>query len=77
MNLIFAIGKPKKMAELSKLESRRVDYEEGMEHGIEQGIISNSIQMIKCMLKENIDISTIAKVSGKSITEIEQIKNNN
>lgn len=65
-----------KMAELSREESRRVDYEEGMEFGLEQGEKNKTMQMIHEMLNENIDISVIAKVSGKSIEEIEEIKNN-
>lgn len=72
-----------KMAELVKSESRRIDYEEGfecgisqgIEEGIEQGANKKTIEMIKGMLKENIDIDTIAKISGKSIEEIEKIKN--
>lgn len=49
---------------------------EGKEEGIKEGIATNTIEMVKKMLKENIDISTISRVSGLSKEEIEKIKEN-
>ena len=47
--------------------------EQGIEKGIEQGKNLEKIEMIKQMLKENIDIETISKVTGLEIREIEAI----
>ena len=51
-------------------------FERGKNFGIEQGIKQNTLNIIEEMLNNNIDINTISKVTGKSIDEIEQIKNN-
>ena len=48
--------------------------EQGIEKGIEQGIVKNTTEMIISMLKNNIDIETISKITNKSIKEIEMIK---
>ena len=55
-----------KMDELVRLESKRVDREEGKEE--------NTLDIIKNMLKNNISLELIAKVTGKSIEEIEDIR---
>ena len=44
--------------------------------GKEEGVKENTIEMVKKMFKENIDISTISRVSGLSKEEIEKIKEN-
>ena len=46
--------------------------EQGIEQGIKQGIEQEKTELIKKMLKENIDIQTISKITG--LTE-EEIKN--
>ncbi len=48
----------------------------GIEKGIEQGVEQNKIEMVKKMLKENIDISIISRISGLSKSEIEKIRKN-
>ena len=63
-----------KMDELVRLESKRVDREEGEEIGIQKGKEENTLDMIKNMLKNDISLELIAKVTGKSIEEIELIK---
>ena len=45
--------------------------------GKEEGVKEHTIEMVKKMFKENIDISTISRVSGLSKEEIEDIKTNN
>ena len=47
--------------------------EEGREIGIEQGIEQNTEDMILSMIKNNIDIQTISKITNKSIEEINNI----
>ena len=43
------------------------------EIGKEEGVKEKTIEMVKKMLKENIDISTISRVSGLSEKEIKEI----
>ena len=49
----------------------------GIEEGMEKGIEENKLDMVKKMLKENIDTSTISKVSGLSKERIEEIDGQN
>ena len=49
-------------------------YNDGVKEGIEQGIVQNTTEMILSMLKNDIDIGTISKITNKSIKEIETIK---
>ena len=46
---------------------------EGFEKGIEQGMEEKSAQIVKNMLKENLDIEIISKVTGLTLQEIEKI----
>ena len=48
--------------------------EQGIGKGIEQGIIQNTTEMILSMLKNDIDIEKISKITNKSIKKIENIK---
>ena len=48
---------------------------QGMAEGIEQGKHEKSVQIVNNMLKENIDIEIISRVTGLSIEEIESTKN--
>ena len=48
--------------------------QDGYEKGIKQGIEQNTILLTKNMLKENIDIEQISKITGLSIEEIEKIQ---
>lgn len=50
-------------------------YNDGIEHGIEQGIEKNTIATIKSMLDKNIPLRTISEITNKSIKEIKNIKN--
>ena len=54
-----------KMDELVRLESKRVDREEGKEE--------NTLDIIKSMLKNDATLDFIAKVTDKSIEEIREI----
>ena len=46
----------------------------GLEQGLSKGIEENTINTIKNMLLNNIDINTISKVTNKSIEEIKEIE---
>ena len=56
---------------------KEIGREEGIKEGKKEGIKENTIDMVKKMFKENIDIFTISRVSGLSKEEIEDIKKNN
>ena len=58
-----------------KDEGKREGYDSGYESGFDDGIEQTKIEMIRNMLKENISIDSISKVSGLSLEEIEEIKN--
>jgi len=50
------------------------------DEGIEQGIEENKIDVIRSMLKKNIDYNTISEITNKSVEEIKEIEkkfNNN
>ena len=49
--------------------------EEALERGIKEGIEQGIEQSIKNMLKKNIKVEDIADITGRSIEEIEEIKN--
>ena len=49
--------------------------EKGIEQGIEQGIEKNTISIIKSMIVNGSALEFISKVTGKSIKDIEKIKN--
>ena len=59
-----------KMEELVREESRRIDHEDGFNEGIEQ----KTIDVIKSMLSNNLDLEIISNVTGKTKEEIEKIK---
>ena len=44
----------------------------GQELGIEQGTKTKTIEIIKNLLKQNIDYSVISNASGKTIDEIKK-----
>jgi predicted transposase/invertase (TIGR01784 family) len=47
--------------------------EEGMKKGMEKGREEGKIEVAKAMLADNVDINTIVKFTGLSISEIERI----
>ena len=49
-------------------------YDNGLEEGIEQGIEQNKIVIAKTMLQENMDKSLIAKITGLSLEEIDELQ---
>ena len=64
-----------KLAAQEELEELKQSYikeglEEGIERGIEQGIEQTAINM----LKENIDINIISKVTGLNISQIKELE---
>lgn len=50
--------------------------EQGTRQGIEQGIEENKIDVIRSMLKKNIDYNTISEITNKSVEEIKEIEKN-
>ena len=55
-------------------EGLKQGIKEGIEEGIEKGIEQNKKDVVINMLKENIDIKTISKVTGMSENEILKLK---
>ncbi len=49
---------------------------EGEERGIKKGKKEREIEIAKASLKQNIDISTISLITGLTVEEIQQIKEN-
>ena len=47
---------------------------DGLEEGIKEGIKKGKNEYIKKMLKENIDLSLVSKITGLSINELKDIK---
>ena len=80
LNDVERAARDKKIQEDLRLEDN-IEYrfalveEDAFERGKNLGIEQNTLNIIEEMLNNNIDINTISKVTGKSIDEIEQIKN--
>ena len=55
----------------SKLEEA---LQRGLEQGIEQGFREKAIEDTKKMLKENLGIKLISRITGLSVDEIEKLK---
>ena len=66
------------MTELEALEweewERNTIYSDGIKKWIEQGINQNTIEIIKSMLKKELDINLISEITNRSIEEINKIK---
>ena len=58
---------------LSDEDEERLYINTMKEIGKEEGVKEKTVEMVKKMLKENIDISTISRVSGLSEKEIKEI----
>ncbi|KDB19634.1 Rpn family recombination-promoting nuclease/putative transposase [Wolbachia endosymbiont of Glossina morsitans morsitans] len=50
--------------------------EKGTQKGIEKGKIEGKIEVAKAMLANNVDVNTIVKFAGLSISEIEELSGN-
>ena len=57
----------------AKEEGLKEGIEKGIEKGIEQGIKEEKIEIVKKMINEGTDYVFIAKITGKTIKEIEEI----
>ena len=76
--------KERRLAELrekaimDEMAIRDSGYNEGKKYGIEEGLKNGkkirSIEIAKEMLKENIDLSLVSKITGLSIEELKNIK---
>ena len=55
-------------------EGLKEGIEQGIEQGIEKGSLDKSYEIAQNMLKENIDIEIISKVTGLNIDQIKMIK---
>ena len=60
----------------AKEEGLKEGIEKGIEKGIEQGIKEEKIEIVKKMINEGTDYVFIAKITGKTIKEIEEIARN-
>ena len=56
--------------------TKEEDLKEGIEKGIEQGIKKEKVETVKKMINEGTDYVFIAKITGKTIKEIEEIARN-
>ena len=59
-----------------KDEGKREGYDSGYDSGFDDGIEQNKIEMVRNMLTKNLDINLISEITGLSLEEIEEIKNN-
>ena len=53
----------------------KAGMEQGIEQGIQQGKKQKTIEMVKKLKKQKVDIKVISEVTGLSIEEIESLKN--
>ena len=84
LNKISQDKKERRLAELrekaimDEMAIRDSGYNEGKKYGIEEGLKNGkkirSIEIAKEMLKENIDLSLVSKITGLSINELKDIK---
>ena len=63
-----------KFDELVKINELESAINEGKAIGFEDGTNKRNIEIAKNMLKENIDIKTISKVTGLRVEDIQNIK---
>ena len=77
LNDVERAARDKKIQEDLRLEET-LEYRFALveEDAFERGMEQSKLNIIEEMLKNNIDVDIISKVTGKSIDEIEQIKNN-
>lgn len=64
-----------KMDALVKQNEMEGAKQEGIKQGIEQGIMENKIEIAKNMLKENMDIQTISRLTNLTEIDIQKLKN--
>ncbi|MDE5058189.1 Rpn family recombination-promoting nuclease/putative transposase [Wolbachia endosymbiont of Drosophila bocki] len=50
--------------------------EKGIQKGVEKGKIEGKIEVAKAMLANNVDVNTIVKFTGLSVSEIEELSGN-
>ena len=60
----------------AKEEGLKEGIEKGIEQGIEQGIKEEKVETVKKMINEGADYVFIAKITGKTTKEIEEIARN-
>ena len=63
-----------KMDALVKQNEMEGAKQEGFEQGVKQGINERNIQIAKNMLKENMDIKTISRLTNLTETDIQKLK---
>jgi len=66
-------AKMRLIAEIEKEEAVKEGHEEGFNKGMEEGIEQGKLEDAKNMLKENIDINVISRVTGLSIEQIQNL----
>jgi len=72
-DLIGAYNYEDKMELISQIREEEA-MKVGTEKGLQQGIKQSKVEIVKNMLKENADVNFISRVTGLSITVIENLK---
>ncbi|NEV49634.1 hypothetical protein EUZ93_04010 [Wolbachia pipientis] len=65
-----------KKREDDNLSCLKQKLNEGIQIGREKGRIEGKIEVAKTMLANNVDVNTIVKFTGLSISEIEELSGN-
>lgn len=60
-------------AQKGKQEGIQIGEERGIQIGEERGRRDREIELAKAMLTENMEINTVAKLTGLAISEVEQL----
>ena len=73
------ISEDEKMQRIIELREKAIRdehaiYDKGLDDGIEKGAKEEKIKIVKSMLKENMDIEIIIKITGLTKEEIEKLK---
>ena len=66
----------KEVARVVILDAVERGIEQGIEQGIEKGSLREKNEIAQNMLKENIDIELISKVTGLNIDQIKKLESN-
>ena len=59
-----------------KDEGKREGYNSGYDSGFDDDIEQRNIEMVRNMFTKNLDVNLISEITGLSLEEIEEIKNN-
>ena len=74
--LLEAYDKEWALKDEGKREGYNSGYDSGYDSGFDAGIEQRNIEMVRNMLTKNLDVNLISEITGLSLEEIEEIKNN-